>query len=135
MAHWLMKTEPKKYAFGDLVRDGSTVWDGVRNAQAAIFLKTMRLGEEAFIYHSQEGLEVVGIARIVREAFPDPTDETGRAVAVEIAPVRLLQRPVPLSAMRAAPELAQMRMFRQFRLSVTPITDEEWAAILKLAGQ
>jgi predicted RNA-binding protein with PUA-like domain len=134
MAHWLLKTEPTKYAFADLERDGATIWDGVRNAQAAIFLRTMRLGEEVFIYHSQEGLEVVGIARITREAFADPSDETHRYVAVEIAPVRRLARPVPLSLMRATAALGEMRMFRQFRLSVSPVTDEEWAVILGLAG-
>jgi predicted RNA-binding protein with PUA-like domain len=134
MAHWLMKTEPTKYAFADLVRDGSTTWDGVRNAQAAIFLKSMRLGEEVLIYHSQEGLEVVGVAAISKEAFADPTDEAGRFVAVEIVPVRALAHPVPLAVMRATPVLAEMRMFRQFRLSVAPVTDAEWAAILDLAG-
>jgi predicted RNA-binding protein with PUA-like domain len=134
MAHWLMKTEPKKYAFADLLRDGSTIWDGVRNAQAAIFLRTMRLGEEVLIYHSQEGLEIVGIAAISKEAFPDPSDETGRFVAVEIVPVRALARPVPLALMRATPALTDMRMFRQFRLSVAPVTDAEWATILELAA-
>jgi predicted RNA-binding protein with PUA-like domain len=132
-AYWLMKSEPAKYGFEDLVRDGRTVWDGVRNAQAAIFLKTMRVGDEALFYHSQTGLCVPGIATIVREAFPDPTDPSGRFVAVEIAPVRPLARPVTLAQMKATPTLAEMRMFRQFRLSVTPLTAEEWDAILSLS--
>ena len=132
-AHWLVKSEPGKYGFDDLVRDGRTVWDGVRNAQAAIYLRTMRVGDQTLFYHSQVGLAVVGIAEIVREAFPDPTDAAGRFVAVELAPVRALDHPVPLARMRAEPALAGMAMFRQFRLSVTPITPEEWAVILRLS--
>jgi predicted RNA-binding protein with PUA-like domain len=132
-AYWLMKSEPAKYGFEDLVRDGRTVWDGVRNAQAAIFLETMRIGDQALFYHSQTGLCVAGIASIVREAFPDPTDASGRFVAVEIAPVRPLRRPVALAEMKATPALAQMRMFRQFRLSVTPLTPEEWTTVLDLS--
>ncbi len=132
MNSWLVKSEPGKYSFDDLVRDGKTVWDGVRNAQAAIYLKTMRLGDQTLYYHSQVGLAVVGIAEVVREAFPDPTDAAGRFVAVELAPVRALKHPVALSRMRAEPALSGMAMFRQFRLSVTPITPEEWAVIVKM---
>ncbi len=129
---WLMKSEPAKYSFDDLVRDGSTVWDGVRNAQAAIYLKSMRLNDQVFFYHSQTGLCVAGVAQVVRQAFPDPTDPTGRFVAVEIAPLRALARPVPLSQMRQTPGLEGMTLFRQFRLSVTPVTPQEWAIILRL---
>lgn len=131
-AHWLVKSEPGKYGYDDLVRDGRTTWDGVRNAQAANFLKTMRVGDQVFFYHSQVGLEVVGIAEVAREAFPDPTDASGRFVAVELAPVRALKHPVSLTQMKAEPALAGMAMFRQFRLSVTPITEKEWAAILAM---
>ena len=131
--HWLVKSEPVKYSFDDLVRDGRTVWDGVRNAQAAIYLRTMRIGDETLFYHSQVGLAVVGIARVIREAFPDPTDGTGRFVAVELAPLRALTHPLALSRMRAEPALAGMAMFRQFRLSVTPITPEEWAVIVAMS--
>jgi predicted RNA-binding protein with PUA-like domain len=133
-AYWLMKSEPAKYGFEDLVRDGKTVWDGVRNAQAAIFLKTMKIGDQAFFYHSVTGLCVAGVAEIVREAFIDPTDPAARFVAVEIAPVRALPTPVTLAQMRAEPGLAGMTLFRQFRLSVTPITPEEWAIIIGLGG-
>jgi predicted RNA-binding protein with PUA-like domain len=133
-ATWLMKSEPAKYGFDDLVRDGKTTWDGVRNAQAAIFLRTMKLGDQVFFYHSVTGLCVAGVARVVREAFLDPTDPAGRFVAVEIAPVRALPHPVTLAQLRAAPGLAGMTMFRQFRLSVTPITPEEWAIITELGG-
>ena len=129
-AHWLVKSEPNKYGYDDLVRDGRTVWDGVRNNQAAIYLRTMRVGDQTLFYHSQVGLAVVGLAEVVREAFPDPTDAAGRFVAVELAPVRALNHPVELGRMRAEPALAGMAMFRQFRLSVTPITPEEWSVIV-----
>ena len=134
-AHWLMKSEPTKYGFDDLVRDGSTVWDGVRNNQAALYLKAMKVGDQALYYHSRTDLAVVGIASVVREAFIDPSDPAGRFVAVEVAPVRPLKRPVTLTEMKADPALAGMAMFRQFRLSVTPITPDEWAEVMRLAGE
>jgi predicted RNA-binding protein with PUA-like domain len=134
-SHWLIKSEPNKYAFSDLQRDGRTVWDGVRNNQAALYLKAMKVGDQALYYHSQEGLEVVGIAEVVKEAFIDPTDPAGRFVAVEFAPVRPLKQPVTLTQMKADTKLAGMAMFRQFRLSVSPVTPEEWTEILSLAGE
>ena len=135
MAHWLVKSEPAKYAYADLVRDGRTVWDGVRNNTAALHLKAMKVGDEAFYYHSQEGLEIVAIATVVKEAFLDPSDPAGRFVAVELAPVRELKQPVTLAAMKANPKLAEMAMLKLFRLSVSPVRDEEWAEILKMAGE
>lgn len=135
MAHWLVKSEPFKYSFDDLIRDGETTWDGVRNNQAAIYLRSMKLGEEIFFYHSNEGLAVVGIARIVKEHYIDPTDPKGRFPAVSVAPVRKIAHPVTLAAMKAEPKLESMAMFRQFRLSVTPIADDEWATILGMAGE
>ncbi len=134
MAHWLIKSEPTKYSFDDLVRDGHTVWDGVRNNQAALYLKAMKIGDRALFYHSQLGLEVVGMAEVSKESFLDPSDPAGRFVAVEMSPVRTLASPVSLAAMKAEPRLAGMAMFRQFRLSVAPVTQDEWAAILDLAG-
>jgi predicted RNA-binding protein with PUA-like domain len=134
MAHWLIKSEPVKYSFEQLLEDGSTVWDGVRNNQAALYLKAMKVGDEALFYHSQEGLAVVGIAKVSKEAFLDPSDPAGRFVAVEVSPVRPLKAPVTLAQLKANPALAGMAMFRQFRLSVCPITDEEWAEILSMAG-
>ena len=131
-AHWLVKSEPAKYSFSDLERDGKTTWDGVRNNQAALWLRAMKLGDEAFYYHSQEGLAVVGVAKVVREWFPDPTDPAGRFVAVEFAPVRRLPRPVTLAEIKANPALAGMTMLRQFRLSVTPITADEWRIICEM---
>jgi len=135
MAYWLVKSEPNKYAFGDLQRDGKTVWDGVRNNAAALHLKAMRVGDEVLYYHSQEGLEVVGVAKVVREAFPDPTDAAGRFVAVELAPVRPLAKPVTLARIKANPALAGMTMLREFRLSVSPVKPEEWRTILQMAGE
>ena len=134
-AYWLIKSEPVKYGFADLERDGSTVWDGVRNNQAAIYLRTMKLGDELLFYHSVEGLEVFGIARVSKESFLDPSDPKGRFVAVEVAPVRRLPKPVSLAALKADPRLAGMAMFRQFRLSVSPVTPDEWKVILSLGGE
>ncbi|HEU0099281.1 MAG TPA: EVE domain-containing protein [Allosphingosinicella sp.] len=130
MAHWLMKSEPGSYGWDQLVRDGGTEWDGVRNAAARRHLKAMRAGEEAFFYHSGEERSVVGIMRIAREARPDPGDQDWVSVAVE--PVRALG-PVTLKAIKADPRLAAMELIRQSRLSVAPVRDSEWAAILDLA--
>jgi len=131
---WLVKSEPAKYAFADLVRDGKTVWDGVRNFAAAQHLKAMKVGDEVFYYHSQEGLAVVGVAKVVKEAFPDASDPTGRFVAVELAPVRELKHAVTLAEMKANPALSALEMIRQGRLSVSPVRPEEWKAILGMAG-
>lgn len=130
--HWLIKSEPFKYSFDDLVRDGETVWDGVRNNQAAIYLRSMQVGEELAFYHSNEGLAIVGIARVSAPHFIDPSDPKGRFPAVRVAPVRRLATPVTLAAMKAAPALQGMAMFRQFRLSVAPLGDAEWAAIMAM---
>ena len=135
MSYWLVKSEPAKYAYADLERDGRTVWDGVRNNTAALHLRAMRVGDQALYYHSQEGLAVVGVAQVVREAFPDPSDPAGRFVAVELAPVRPLSRPVSLAQMKAEPKLAGMAMLRLFRLSVSPVTQEEWSTSLDMAGE
>ncbi len=133
-SHWLVKSEPNTYAYADLERDGRTVWDGVRNNAAALHLKAMREGDGVLFYHSQEGLAVVGVAKVARTAFPDASDPSGRFVAIELAPVRALKRPVTLAEMKAEPALAEMAMLRQGRLSVSPVTDAQWAVILKMAG-
>lgn len=135
MAYWLVKSEPTTYAYADLERDGRTVWDGVRNNAAALHLKAMKTGDEVLYYHSQEGKAVVAIAKVVKEAFPDASDPTGRFVAVELAPVRPLKREVTLAAMKAEPHLKGMEMLRQSRLSVSPVRPEEWTTILKMAGE
>lgn len=132
---WLVKSEPNAYSFEDLRRDGRTVWDGVRNNAAALHLKAMRTGDEVFFYHSQEGLAVVGVAQVAREAYPDPSDPSGRFVAVELTPVRPLPRPVTLADMKANPALSGMAMLRQSRLSVSPVSPEEWVTILAMAGE
>jgi predicted RNA-binding protein with PUA-like domain len=131
MAHWLMKSEPGSYSWDALVRDAGTEWDGVRNAAARLHLKAMKAGEQAFFYHSGEERAVVGIMRIVREGQPDPKDSAWVSVAVE--PLRAIG-PVTLKAIKADSRLAKMELIRQSRLSVAPVRDEEWAAILDLAG-
>ena len=131
MAHWLMKSEPGSYSWDDLVRDGTAEWDGVRNPAARLHLKAMRVGDEAFFYHSGKDKAVVGVMRIARAAAPDPKDADWVSVAVE--PVRPLARPVTLKTIKAEPRLAALEMLRQSRLSVSPVRDEEWAAIVELA--
>jgi predicted RNA-binding protein with PUA-like domain len=134
MAHWLLKSEPFKYAWDRLVADRRTHWDGVRNHQAALNLKAMAVGDRAFFYHSNEGLEIVGICEIVRTAYPDPSDPAGRFVMVDVAPVVPVKTPVTLKQIKADPLLSGMALVRQSRLSVCPVTPEEWARACALAG-
>lgn len=131
MAHWLMKSEPGTYSWADLLADGSTEWDGVRNPAARLHLKAMKTGDEAFFYHSGDERSVIGIMRIAREAAPDPKDPNWVSVAVE--PVKPLRRPVTLKEIKGEPKLAKMELIRQSRLSVSPVRDEEWKAINELA--
>lgn len=131
MAHWLMKSEPSSYSWQDLVRDGSTEWDGVRNNAARLHLKAMKAGDEAFFYHSMDERAVIGIMRIAREAAPDPRDSAW--VSVKVEPVRALEHPVTLKAVKAEPRLQKMELIRQSRLSVAPVRDEEWAVVLEMA--
>ena len=133
MAHWLMKSEPSSYSWQDLVRDGGTEWDGVRNNAARLHLKAMKAGDEAFFYHSMDERAVIGVMRIVREAAPDPKD--GDWVSVAVEPVRALERPVTLKEIKAEPKLAKMELIRQSRLSVAPVRDEEWALVLGMAQE
>jgi len=132
MARWLMKSEPHVYSWDDLVRDRSTDWDGVRNNAARLHLRAMRPGDEAFFYHSGEERAVVGIMRIAGEGKPDGAD--GAWVKVPVEPVRKLANPVTLRDIKAEPGLAKMELIRQSRLSVSPVREEEWALVLKLAG-
>jgi predicted RNA-binding protein with PUA-like domain len=131
MAHWLMKSEPESYSWSDLVRDGGTEWDGVRNNAARLHLKAMKVGDEAFFYHSMSDKAVVGIMRIARAAQPDPKDPDW--VSVRVEPVRPLARRVTLAEIKAEPRLAKMELIRQSRLSVAPVRDEEWKVVLELA--
>jgi predicted RNA-binding protein with PUA-like domain len=133
-ARWLLKSEPDVYSWDDLVKEGETVWNGVRNNAARLNLRAMKAGDEAFFYHSNIGKEIVGIARVSRPAYPDPTDESGQWVAVSVQPVQRLARPVSLADMKADAALANFQMIRQSRLSVVPVTDVEWAHILRMAA-
>jgi predicted RNA-binding protein with PUA-like domain len=128
-----MKSEPGSYSWQDLIRDGSTEWDGVRNNAARLHLKAMERGDEAFFYHSMDERSAIGIMRITREAAPDPRDPDW--VSVKVEPVRELERPVTLKEIKGEPKLAKMELIRQSRLSVAPVREEEWATILKLSEQ
>ena len=132
MAYWLMKSEPHVYSWDDLVRDQATDWDGVRNNAARLHLRAMQPGDEAFFYHSGEDKQVVGIMTITGPGKPDGED--GAWVKVPVAPVRKLT-PVTLKAIKAEPNLAAMELVRQSRLSVSPVRPEEWAQVLRLAGE
>jgi predicted RNA-binding protein with PUA-like domain len=131
MAYWLMKSEPAAYGWDDLVRDGATEWDGVRNNAARLHLKAMKVGDEAFFYHSMSDKAVVGIMRIARGPAPDPKDPDW--VSVRVEPAKPLRRPVTLAEIKAEPRLAHMELIRQSRLSVAPVRDEEWRTVLQLA--
>jgi predicted RNA-binding protein with PUA-like domain len=132
MAYWLMKSEPSAYGWEDLVRDGGTEWDGVRNNAARLHLRAMKVGDQAFFYHSMAEKAVVGIMRITREGQPDPKDPDW--VSVRVEPVRPLPRPVTLKEIKAEPALAKMELIRQSRLSVAPVREEEWKKILAMVG-
>ncbi|MBV9523167.1 MAG: EVE domain-containing protein [Alphaproteobacteria bacterium] len=134
MNYWLLKSEPFKYSWEKLLADGRTHWNGVRNHQAANNLKAMRSGDEAFFYHSNEGLAVVGIVEIVREYYPDPSDPSGRFGMVDVAPLRPLPHPVTLQQIKAAPQLAELGLVRQSRLSVVAVGAAEWRLICKMGG-
>ncbi|NYZ14673.1 EVE domain-containing protein [Azospirillum sp. RWY-5-1] len=134
MARWLVKSEPFKYSWDQMVADGRTHWNGVRNHQASNNLKAMRVGDRAFFYHSNDGLEVVGVVEIVREYYPDPSDPAGRFGMVDVAPVMPVATPVTLKQIKADPLLQGMALVRQSRLSVCPVSEEEWARVCELAG-
>ncbi|MBO9581663.1 MAG: EVE domain-containing protein [Sphingobium sp.] len=133
MRYWLMKSEPDVFSFDDLVAKGEAEWDGVRNHAAQLNMKAMAVGDRALFYHSNIGLEAVGIMQISRTAEQDSTDETGKWKAVLVKPVEKLAHPVTLKAIKADPALAGMEMIRQSRLSVSPVTDAEYARILEMA--
>ncbi len=132
MAYWLLKTEPGAYAWDDLVRDGSTPWTGVSNPQAQRNLRTMKAGDRAVIYHSGEK-RAVGVAEVVRTAYPDPTGSEG-AVCVDVRAVEPLPAPVPLEALKQEPAFASSVLLRQGRLSVVPLAPAEWRGLESLAG-
>ena len=134
-SYWLMKSEPDVYSWDDLVAEGEGTWDGVRNYRARNNLRAMQPGDQVFFYHSNIGLEIVGIAEITQSGLPDPTDDTGRWSAVKLKPVRKLPRTVTLKSIKADAYLAQTELITMFRLSVCAVTADAWAHILTLAGE
>lgn len=133
MAYWLLKSEPTKYSWEQMVKDGRTHWDGVRNAQATNNLRAMKPGERAFFYHSNEGKEIVGIVEIVRPFYVDPADAGGKFGMVDVMAVMPAKKPVTLAEMKRVPELSGMALLRQSRLSVCPVSASEWATICGIA--
>lgn len=131
--YWLIKSEPFKYSWDQLVEDGETVWDGVRNHRAANNLRAMQKGDQCFFYHSNKGLEIVGIAEVSEAGLIDPTDPEGKWPTVKVKPVRALENPVTLKAIKANPDLEGIELVRLGRLSVAQITPREWDIILEMA--
>lgn len=134
MAYWLVKSEPTTYGWDRLVKEKRTHWDGVRNFQAASNLKAMRKGDPVFFYHSNEGTEIVGIARVAKEYYPDPSDKTGRFGMVDLEAVKPLKTSVSLATIKAEPKLKDFALVRQSRLSVMPVAPEHWTLLLKMSG-
>lgn len=134
MAYWLMKSEPDSYSWDEMVADGVTHWDGVRNHQASNNMKAMKVGDRAFFYHSNKGREIVGIVEVVREYYPDHTDESGRFGMVDVKAVKPVARPVTLKEIKADERLADLALVRQSRLSVVPVSDEHWRILCEHAG-
>ncbi len=135
MQYWLIKSEPFKYSWDQLVSDKHTFWDGVRNYAARNNLRAMKKGDKALFYHSNEGLEMVGIAKVVKESYQDPTTDEDAWVAVDFAPVKKLKKPVSLAQVKLEKRLANMALIRLGRLSVQPVTDEEWEIVMEMAGE
>ena len=134
MAYWLIKSEPSAYSWDQLVKDKKTSWTGVRNFQAQINLKAMKAGDRAFFYHSGEGKEIVGIAEVTKTAYPDPTDKDGKSVTVDFKAVEPVKKKVTLAEIKADPKFKEMKLVRQSRLSVSPVSDEHWKLLLKMAS-
>jgi predicted RNA-binding protein with PUA-like domain len=134
MNYWLMKSEPSTYSYDHLVKDKKTSWNGVRNFQASANLKAMKTGDRVFFYHSNEGLSIVGIAEVSKTYYPDPTDKTERFGMVDIKPVMPLKTPVTLADIKQDPKLKDMTLVRASRLSVQPVTPEQWKYICTLGG-
>jgi len=133
MSFWLIKSEPFVFSFSDLQRDGFSMWDGVRNYGARNFLRAMESEDILLFYHSNEGLEIVGIAKVLHTAYPDPTAEKGDWSAIDIVPVKKLNRAVSLKEIKQHPELQDIGLIKQSRLSVMPITDVQFDIIMQLA--
>jgi predicted RNA-binding protein with PUA-like domain len=135
MPYWLVKSEPLKYSWDKFVKDQQTIWDGVRNYAARIQLNAMKKGDQVLFYHSNEGMEIVGIAKVAKEAYPDPTTEDEAWVAVDLKPFKKLNNPVSLKQVKADKRLSEMALVRLGRLSVQPVTAGEWKVVMELAGE
>lgn len=133
--HWLMKSEPDVYSWDHLVAEGEGTWDGVRNHRAKNNLAAMQVGEQAFFYHSNIGLEIVGIVEISASGLTDPTDPEGKWAAVKVKPVRKLAHPVTLKQVKAEPRLQEMELVKLSRLSVSEVSPAEWQVVLEMAGE
>jgi predicted RNA-binding protein with PUA-like domain len=136
MAYWLLKTEPEEFSWDDQVKRGAKgeTWSGVRNFTARRHLKEMKKGDQAFFYHTGDEKQIVGIVEVIREAYPDPTDPKGVFVAVDVGAVKPLPKPVTLSAVKAEPRLKEMALARYPRLSVQPVTPQEWKIVCRMGG-
>jgi predicted RNA-binding protein with PUA-like domain len=134
MAYWLAKSEPSTYSYEQLEKDKHTTWDGVRNYAARLHLRAMKKGDQVLFYHSNEGLAIVGIAKVSREAYQDPTTKEDWS-AIDLQPFKKLKKPVPLDIIKKDKRLAEMALVRIGRLSVQPVTDKEWEIIMELAGE
>jgi predicted RNA-binding protein with PUA-like domain len=134
MQYWLMKSEPSAYSWQQLNKDGKTGWTGVRNFQASANMKKMQKGDRVFFYHSNEGLEIVGIMEVTKEYHPDPTDKTEKFGMVEVKPVAPVPTPVSMKEIKATPSLKDMVLVKNSRLSVQPVTPAEWKQVCKMGG-
>lgn len=135
MNYWLVKSEPSVYSWDDFVKEGKTVWSGVRNYAARLHLRAMRKGDKVLYYHSNEGLDIVGIATVVKEHYQDPTTNDDRWVAVDIKPLKKLKHPVSIKQVKTDKRLHEMALLRISRLSVQPVTADEWKVIMELAKE
>lgn len=133
MNYFLLKTEPSVYSYSQLVKEGKAIWDGIRNYAARLHLNAMKKGDKVFVYHTGNEKQIVGMAQVSKTAFPDPTDKTGEWVAIELAPVETLKKPVPLTVVKADTRLKNMALVRIGRLSVMPVTKYEFETIIELS--
>ncbi len=135
MAYWLVKSEPSAYSWHDLEKEKQTVWSGVRNYAARLHLRNMKKGDEVLFYHSNEGTDIVGIAKVIKEHYQDPSTDDDRWVAVDLKPVKKIKNPVNLDTIKKDKRLEEMALVRISRLSVQPVTDKEWKRVMELAGE
>lgn len=135
MAYWLVKSEPTVYSWDDFVKEEQTCWSGIRNYAARLHLRNMKKDDEVLFYHSNEGTEIVGIAKVIKEHYPDPTTDDDRWSAVDLKPLRKLKKPVTLNTIKKDKRLANMALVRIGRLSTQPVTETEWTVVMELAGE